>query len=131
MQTVEIKFDSHSKYKALLAKGFTEQQAEGIVEIFTEISLPNAATREDVANAKSEIKQEIADLRAEVKQEIGDLRSEVKQEIVRLETKMEKEIGNLRIEIKADRAELYKFMFVQALGIVGLTVALVKLLPQF
>ena len=74
METVSITFNSHEKYKTLLAKGFSKEQAEGIIEIFSEITLPNAATREDVANSEATLKDEIT----EVKEEIIKVKNEFK-----------------------------------------------------
>ena len=52
-----------------------------------------------------------------------------KQDVVALKA----DISALRAELKADiavlKAEMFRFMLVQGVGIVGLTVALVKLLP--
>ena len=38
-------------------------------------------------------------------------------------------MATLRIELAATKAEIFRFMLLQAVGIVGLTVTLIKLLP--
>lgn len=78
METVNITFNSHEKYKALLDKGFSEEQAEGIINIFTEITLPNAATKEDVSNCKTDLQKEIIETESRLKKEILEVRHEFK-----------------------------------------------------
>jgi hypothetical protein len=39
------------------------------------------------------------------------------------------EMADLRAEMSGMKAEMFRFMLVQSIGIVGLTVALIKLLP--
>lgn len=90
METVNITFNSHEKYKALLTKGFSEEQAEGIIDVFSEITLPNAATREDVTNSKNELKQEVVEFRNELKQEIISLKAEFNEDAGKLETRLTK-----------------------------------------
>lgn len=116
-QLVEIKFDSHSKYKYLLAKGFSEQQAEGIIEIFSEITFPNAATREDI----SEVKQSVNIAKAELKQEINSVRSELKQEVNSIRSEFKQELANLK-------TELTKLIYLNTFAIIGAVAAIVKLL---
>lgn len=105
-QLVEIKFDSHSKYKALLAKGFSEQQAEGIVEVFSEITLPNAATRADII----ELRQDITLVRQAVEKVELTLRSEFKQDLSNL------------------RKDLINQIYLNTFAIIGAVAAIVKLL---
>ena len=63
---------------------------------------------------------------AEVKVEMAALRRETKADIAALRTETKADIADLK-------AELFRFMYVQAMGVVGLTagltVALIKLLP--
>lgn len=106
MQTVNITFDSHDKYKALLGKGFTEEQAEGIIGIFSEITLPNAATRDDI----KDVKDEIRNLETNTKESIKELEASTKTEIQKL------------------KAEIFRFILVNNVGLAGLILAIIKLL---
>jgi hypothetical protein len=42
---------------------------------------------------------------------------------------LKSEIATLRVDMAGMKAEMFRFMLLQAVGIVGLTVALIKLLP--
>ena len=114
-----------------------------------------ADLRADVADLRAELKGEIAELRTELKGEIAELRAELKGEIAELRTELKGgtaelrtglnsgiaelrteftgEIGALRTELRtglaAARSETFRFMYLQVIAIVGLTVTLVKLLP--
>ena len=76
------------------------------------------ATKADIG----EVKADIADLRAE----LAALRIEMKAEFAAVRNERQADVGGLK-------AELFRFMYVQAMGVVGLTVgltvALIKLLP--
>ena len=77
---------------------------------------------------QAEIKTEIAEPKARVHAKIDQLRSETKADIAGVHT----EIANVRAGLKTDisglEARLFRQLWIMAAGIVGLTVALVKLL---
>lgn len=127
MSLATITLDTHRVVKHLLLKGYSEDQAEGFIDAIREINLAGVATKQDIDAHRAETKASEIALRAEMKEIESSLRSEMKA----IEFSQREEISKLRVEIKSERAELYKFMMIQALGIVGLTVTLVKLLPQF
>lgn len=98
MSLATITLDTHIVIKQLLRKGYTEDQAEGFVEAMKEINLTGVATKSDIDNVREDLSGKISSLRDE--------------------------ISNLRVEIKAEKAELYKFMLMQGMSVVGLTVGL-------
>ena len=102
METVNITLDSHEKYKQLLAKGFTEEQAEGIVGLFSEISLPNVATKHDVAILKGDIQN--------IRDQIKDSENSLRQEMKDLETRLTKLIFVNTFTTIAIIAALFKFL---------------------
>jgi hypothetical protein len=67
-------------------------------------------------------KADFGRLESATKAEIGRLESAMKADFARLEAKIDTSIAELR-------AEMFRFMMLQAVTIVGLTVTLIKLLP--
>ena len=98
-----LAFDTHKAVTALKQAGFAEPQAEAVVTTMGEALGGNVATKTDLAAVQAKLEAEIAAVRTE----IAAVRTEVAQ------------------EFKA----LYKQLWVMAVGIVGLTVTLVKLIP--
>jgi len=58
--------DTHAAIKVLLSKGFTQEQAEGVVSI-QQKSSNDLATKSDLALMQSEIKHDISDLKNDTK----------------------------------------------------------------
>jgi hypothetical protein len=94
-----LRIDALKRVRRLTEVGM-EQVAEGIVEGLAEADTSELATKSDLGSATAELK-------AELKADIAALRTDM-------------------LEIKA---EMFRFMLLQAIGIVGLTVTLIKLLP--
>ena len=117
-----MKIDTLKFAQTLTAAGMDRGQAEVIARAISEADTSELATKADVAELKATTRQDIAELKAATRQDVADLRAELKSDIARLEAKMDTTIAELK-------AELFRFMYLQAAGIVGLTVALIKLLP--
>ena len=98
-----LAFDTHKAVTALKQAGFAEPQAEAVVTTMGEALGGNVATKADLAAVQAKLEADLAAVRTEV----AAVRTEVAQ------------------EFKA----LYKQLWVMAVGIVGLTVTLVKLIP--
>ena len=103
-------FDTLKARKLLRESGFEETQVEAVVATVRDAFGENVATKQDVAESRTELQQETAALRTEVKQDIAALRAEVKQDIAEL------------------RTDISRMGMVLSVGIVGLTVTLIKLL---
>jgi hypothetical protein len=95
-----LKIDTLKFAKELTEAGMTQAQAEAIVRGVAEADTSDLATKADIAAVKSDLKAEIARLEARIDTAIAEL-----------------------------KAEMFRFLYLQAAGIVGLTVALIKLLP--
>ena len=98
-------------YDALIEAGTSEAKAKAAAG-----AIPLAehlATKEDVTEVKAELKTDIA----EVKAEIATVRAELKAEI-----------AEVKAEIAGLETRLYRQLWLMAVGIVGLTVTLMKLL---
>ena len=103
-------FDTLHAAKALTQAGFAPLQAEAITDTIRAAFTDSVATKTDIAALRTDM----AELRAELKGDIAELRTEIQAVEMRV----------------AERFEaLYKQLWVMAVGIVGLTVTLVKLIP--
>ncbi len=111
--TEAIAFDTHRFVKRLTDGGFTEQQAEVLVDAQVALLDAHLATKADI----EAIRAEIETLRQETKAGIEILRQETKAEVAKVEARVE--------TIKSD---LLKWMFGAMIAQGGLIVALVKLL---
>ena len=111
---VAIKIDTLKFARRLTDAGMDPRQAEAIVEGLSEADTSELAVRPDLARVETKLDTGIAELRADLKAEIAGVKGE---------------IAGVKGEIAALKAEMFQFMYLQAAGIVGLTVALIKLLP--
>jgi hypothetical protein len=102
-----ISIDTLKYARRLTDAGMDPRHAEAIVLGLSEADTSELATKTDVGAVKSELKSDIAEL----KSDIAAVKAELKSDIAAL------------------KAEMFRFMYLQAAGIVGLTVALIKLLP--
>jgi hypothetical protein len=102
-----LRIDTLKFARSLAEAGMDRRQAEALVQGLSDADTSDFATKTDI----SELRAEIADLRTELRTGLAAVRTEM---------------GDLK-------AELFRFMYLQAMGIVGLTVGLtvtlVKLLP--
>ena len=85
----------------------------------------------EIAESEARVQMKIAEVQAETKADIAGVRAEVAE--VRTEVAgVRTEVANVRAELKTDlgglEGRLYRQLWLMAVGIVGLTVALVKLL---
>lgn len=101
MELATLNLDTYKIVKLLQTKGYSEEQAEGIVTTLQDITLSGVATKQDVNALKNELKEDLSDVRNELKEEIQDVR---------------KEISNL-----------LKFQVIQTLTIVGVMIALFQI----
>ena len=113
-----LRIDTLKFANRLTDAGMDRRQAEALVEGLNDADTSEFATRADIGDGKPEmadLRTELAAFRIEMKAEFAAVRRETKADIADL------------------KAELFRFMYVQATGVVGLTVgltvALIKLLP--
>ena len=94
-----LAFDTLKAVKALRNAGFDEAQAEAVVETVGDAMVGNVASKTDLQQTEARLLTETADLRSEFKTEISAL-----------------------------KADLYKQLWLMGVGIVAVTVTLVKLI---
>lgn len=127
-----LRIDTLKFARSLSDAGMDPRQAEALVRGLSDADTSDFATKADIGEVKaevSEVKAEVAELRAD----IAGLRSELKGEIAELRTETRTEFAAVRTEMADLKAEMFRFMYMQAMGVVGLTVGLtvtlIKLLP--
>ncbi len=79
-----LAFDTHASVKKLKEAGFTEQQAEAQVQVFSEIIESDLATKQDLKEVEIALKQDSASLkrdiellRAEIKRDLAEMKGEI------------------------------------------------------
>jgi phosphopantetheine adenylyltransferase len=95
-------FDTHKYIKNLQETGFNEQQAEILVKSLLEsrdFDLSILATREQVADVKSDLQKNIAQLDSKLSKEISEVKSDLQKDIAQLDSKLSKEIAATREQI--------------------------------
>lgn len=127
-----LAFDTHKAVMALKQAGFEEAQAEAVVNTMGEALAGNVATKADLTEVRAALEADMTAMKAAletdiaaVKADIEQLRSETKADLATMRADME----TLRADMAEQFTALYKQLWLMAVGIVGLTVTLVKLIP--
>jgi len=116
-----LAFDTHKAVMALKQAGFEEAQAEAVVNTMGEALGGNVATKADLTEVRAVLEADMVAVKADIEQ----LRSETKADLAAVRADME----TLRADMAEQFTVLYKQLWLMAVGIVGLTVTLVKLIP--
>jgi hypothetical protein len=135
-----LRIDTLKFARSLSDAGMDRRQAEALVQGLSDADTSDFATKADVGEVRAEVaalRADMAELRAELKGEIAGLRVELKGEIAELRIELKGESAELRTETRTEsaalKAELFRFLYLQTMGIIGLTtgltVTLIKLLP--
>jgi len=120
-----LAFDTHKAVTALKQAGFEETQAEAVVNTMGEALSGTVATKAELTEVRAALETDMAAVKAELEQ----LRTETKADLAATQAKLETDIATVRTEMAQEFKALYKQLWVIAVGIVGLTVTLVKLIP--
>ena len=102
-----LAFDTHKAVTALKQAGFEEAQAEAVVNTMGEALGGNVATKADLTEVRAALEGNLAAVKAKLETDIAAVRTDMAEQFV----------------------ALYKQLWLMAVGIVGLTVTLVKLIP--
>ncbi len=124
-------------YRELREAEMAEKQAEIIASHIPDWS--QFATKQDMAELKSEFKQDMAELKSEFKQDMAELKSEFKQDIAELKSEFKQDMAELKSELKSEfkqdvadikqnmaelKTDLMRWQWVQLGAIVALLAAL-------
>ena len=101
-----VTFDTRKAVRNLQAAGFAEVQADAMVDTLAEAFTDTVASKADIDRLEASTKADTAEVKADLKADIA----EVKAEIGQLEGKV------------------FRALWIQGVGIVGLVVGLTKLL---
>ncbi|HVL20093.1 MAG TPA: coiled-coil domain-containing protein [Amaricoccus sp.] len=124
-----MRIDTLTFARKLTDAGLDRKVAEAIVEGLSEADTSDLATRGDLVEVRSVLKSDIQEVRSELKSEIQEVRSELQGVRSELREEIQGVRSELQLSLSETKAELLRFMLVQALAIVGLTVTLLKVLP--
>ena len=102
-----MRIDTLKFVRRLTEAGMARPVAEAIADGLWEADASELATKADLAALEAATRADLASLKAEIKADINAV----------------------RLEASDNKAEMFRFMMLQAVAIVGLTVALMKLLP--
>ena len=120
-----LAFDTHKAVTALKQAGFEEAQAEAVVNTMGAALAGTVATKADLTEGRAALEADLVAVKADLEQ----LRTETKADLAAVQAKLEAAIAGGRTEMAEQFTALYKQLWLMAVGIVGLTVTLVKLLP--
>lgn len=120
-----LAFDTHKAVTALKQAGFEEAQAEAVVNTMGEALAGNVATKADLTEVRAALEADLAAVKADLEQ----LRTETKADLAAVQAKLEADIAGVRTDMAEQFTALYKQLWLMAVGIVGLTVTLIKLIP--
>ena len=101
-----VTFDTRKAVRNLQAAGFAEVQADAMVDILAEAFTDTVASKADIDKLEASSKADTAEVRADLKADIAEVRAE---------------IGRLE-------GRVFRALWIQGAGIVGLVVGLTKLL---
>ncbi|MBP7002435.1 hypothetical protein [Amaricoccus sp.] len=100
--------------RKLTDAGMDHNAAEAIAGGFADLDISDVATKGDILVVRSDLLAS----KSELQFALADARTELRSEV----SALKRDLADLK-------AEMFRFMLVQALGIVGLTVTLIKVLP--
>ena len=120
-----LAFDTHKAVTALKQAGFAEPQAEAVVNTMGEALGGSVATKADLAAVQTKLEADIAATKAD----LAAVQAKLEADIAAVQTKLEADIAAVKTDMAEQFTALYKQLWVMAVGIVGLTVTLVKLIP--
>jgi hypothetical protein len=121
-----LTFDKLAYVDRLKAAGVGEREARALAEGLDQALREEVATKTDVAA----VNDHLATVKAELKADIAALRTELKGDIAALRAELKDDIATVRTELAAVKHDMLRWMVGMAFAQVGLTVALVRLLPH-
>ena len=120
-----LAFDTHKAVTVLKQAGFEETQAEAVVNTMGEALGGNVATKADLTEVRAALEADMTAMKAALETDIAAVKADIEQ--LRSETKAD--LATMRADMAEQFTALYKQLWIMAVGIVGLTVTLVKLIP--
>lgn len=119
-----IAFDTRKAVRHLQDAGFSDAQADAMVDTLTSAFDDTVAAKSDIAEARAGLKADIAGVRADLKSDIAG----VKSDIAEVRSASKADIAELKAEMGRLEGRVFRALWIQGAGIVGLVVGLTKLL---
>lgn len=113
-----LRIDTLKFVRRLTEAGMARPVAEAIADGLGEADISELATRADLAALETATRADLAAHEAATRADLATLKADIKADI-----------NAVRLEAADNKAEMFRFMTLQAVAIVGLTVGLMKLLP--
>jgi hypothetical protein len=114
-----LTFDKLAYVDRLKAAGMGEREARALAEGLDQALREEVVTKTDLVAVKTELSADIAAVKTELSADIAAVKTELRAEI-----------SAVRIDLAAVKHDLLRWMVGMAFAQVGLTVALVRLLPH-
>ena len=99
--------------RRLTASGFSEAQAEAVIETIADVQ-DDLATRSDLQAQTAEFNSRMESLRADMQEQMAALRSDMQDQMANLRSDMQEQMANLRLDMKEEMAALRSDMKEQA-----------------
>ena len=143
-----LTFDKLAYVDRLQAAGMGEREARALAEGLDQALREEVATRSDLVAVKAELSADIAAVKAELSADIAALKAElsadiaalkaqlsadiaaVKSDLVAVKTELSADIASVRTEVAAAKHDMLRWVVSMAFAQTGLTVALIKFLPN-
>ena len=139
MRTMEINghnapyaLDTLASFDALVATGFSEDQARGMLDVFQKQSAAaEVATKIDIERVRAELTRDIESVKADLEAKIESLRADLEAKIESVRADLEVTKAELKSDIESVRAELKKDIADTKVWLSGMIFAAVGLLAAF
>ena len=109
----KVKLDTHNEFKTYTEGGFTEQQAEALLDVQVNSIENYLANKNDIGRLETRIGTEVSRLETRIETEVSRLETRIETEasrledkISRLEARIETEVSRLEDKIEAQGNEI-------------------------
>ncbi len=120
-------FDTYRAVKKLTGAGFSEIQAEALIDAVGD-EHEALATKADLVATSAVLREEIVALRAELKEDIASVRAELKEDIASVRAELKEDIASVRADMQA--LELRMTLRLGGLVVAGVAIlAVLELIP--
>lgn len=120
-------FDTHRAVKKLTGAGFSENQAEALIDAVRD-EQEALATKADLLAVRADLQEGSSALRIELKEEIAAVRTELKEDIAAVRAELKEDIAAVRADMQA--LELRMTIRLGALVVAAAVVlAILELIP--
>ena len=120
-----LTFDKLAYVDRLQAAGMGEREARALAEGLDQALREEVATKTDLAAVKTELAADIAAVRTELAADIAAVRTE----LTAVKSELKADVSAVRVEVQTVKHDMLRWMVGVAFAQVGLTVALIRLLP--